>query len=377
MSTEQHPGFTIQPNILHGLRIFLHSQLFVTPPIPETPFTGQTVIITGSSSGLGLEAARHFYRLGAAKLILAARNPVKGEAAKADIVNSIHTRDNADANAIEVWPLDQTSTQSTLAFAERVKAELPRVDVVMLNAGVINDTFRLCEEGYEEVTQVNVLNTFLLALALLPEMREAKEKFQGSTPHLTVVSSEAHRLTRFEEINAPDLYERLNDEGCYSTQGRGVYPLPSPPFTLLTMNGCRYQVTKLLEVLLTRELVARLDAAGAVPRSTPPVIINMVNPGLCKSNLGVNKDNSQSLPLLARLGRRLLDRTTEVGSRTLVLAASAPTSSHGEFQSDGKQQDVEAWIYSDVGRRVQEKVWEQTVRILETRKPGILKEAGL
>jgi NAD(P)-dependent dehydrogenase (short-subunit alcohol dehydrogenase family) len=220
MSTEQHPKFTIQPNIIHSLRVFLYSQLFVTPPVPETPFTGQTVIITGSSSGLGLEAAHHFYRLGAAKLILAVRNTAKGDAAKTDIIASINTRNGADADAIEVWPLDQSSTQSTLAFAERVKVELPRVDVVVLNAGVINDTFRLCEGGYEEVTQVNVLNTFLLALALLPKMRETGKRFQGSTPHLTVVSSEAHRLTRFEEINAADLYERLNDEGSYSTQGR-------------------------------------------------------------------------------------------------------------------------------------------------------------
>lgn len=97
----------------------------------------------------------------------------------------------------------------------------------------------------------------------------------------------------------------------------------------------RYQVTKLIEVLFTRELIARLKSKTA---SAPFVIINIVNPGLCFSNL----DRSGSEPaLIVRIMRRILDRTTEVGGRTLVLAA-APASSHGEFQSDGANHDVES-----------------------------------
>lgn len=75
--------------------------------------------------------------------------------------------------------------------------------------------------------------------------------------------------------------------------------------------------------------------------------------------------------------RRLLDRKTEVGGRTYVLAASAPASSHGQMQRDGKNQDVEEWITTELGKRVQSKVWEQTVKVLEARKPGIVKESGL
>lgn len=73
----------------------------------------------------------------------------------------------------------------------------------------------------------------------------------------------------------------------------------------------------------------------------------------------------------------LLARTTEVGSRCLVHAASADSSSHGEYMSDGKNQDVESWIYRDVGKRAQKKVFEQTLKVLEARRPGIGKEIGL
>jgi NAD(P)-dependent dehydrogenase (short-subunit alcohol dehydrogenase family) len=355
MAPPQSLEFPIKPNLGRMIGRFLYSQFFRTPVYPTTSFAGQTVIVTGSNTGLGLEAARHFYRLGAAKLILAVRTVPKGQAAKEDIARSITSR--ADADSIEVWPLDQSSTPSTLAFAERVRTELPRLDVAVLNAGVNNPTFELSDDGYEQTIQINVLNTFLLALALLPKLNETKTNFPDSIPHLTVISSEAHRMTSFPEINTPDLYATLNDERAYAQQPR-------------------YQVSKLLEVLLVRELVARLKSAAGKSGNNerPPVIINLVNPGLCTSTLGLG-DTKPSL--LIRLLRRILDRTTEVGARTYVLAASAPATSHGEFQSDGGHQEVEAWIHTDMGRRVQRKVWEQTVRVLEMRKPGVLEGAGL
>jgi retinol dehydrogenase-12 len=209
--------FPIEPKIGAGLKLFFYSQLFVTPPIPEASFAGQTVIVTGSNVGLGLEAARHFYRLGAARLILAVRTISKGQDAKEEIVKSVKKR--TDADAIEVWPLDQCSTPSVLAFVDRVKRDLPRVDVFVANAG-INSKKWIIEEGYEQAVQVNVLNTFLLALTLLPILTETKTRFPNSTPHLTIVSSEAHRLTRLPEINAPDLYEKLNEEKSFSQQPR-------------------------------------------------------------------------------------------------------------------------------------------------------------
>jgi retinol dehydrogenase 12 len=216
MSAEQ-VEFPIETKLGAGVRLFLYSQLFVSPQYPKRSFATQTVIVTGSNVGLGLEAARHFYRLNCARLILAVRTASKGQAAKEDIVQSVKHR--TDPDAIEIWPLDQSSTESTLAFAERVKTELPRVDVLVENAG-INSKLWVMSEGYEQAVQVNVLNTFLLALSLLPKLNETKSNFPDSSPHLVIVSSEAHRLTKFPEINAKNLYEKLNDEKSFSQQAR-------------------------------------------------------------------------------------------------------------------------------------------------------------
>ena len=120
-----------------------------------------------------------------------------------------------------------------------------------------------------------------------------------------------------------------------------------------------------MEILLVREIVSHLNTSKS---ATPPVIINMVDPGLCKSTIDRNEPDRG---LVLQTMRSLIERTTEVGSRTLVLAASAGPESHGGFMSDGKTVDVESWIHTDMGRRVQQKTFDQTLEVLEARKPGI------
>jgi len=147
-------------------------------------------------------------------LILAVRTVSKGQTAKEDIVRTIKHR--TDVDSIEVWALDLTSTASTVAFAERVNKELPRVDVLVESAG-INSTTRSVSEGIEQTMQVNVINTLLLGLLLLPKLTETA-KFANAMPHLTIVTSEAHHLNKFSQINDPDIYESLNDEKSYNGQ---------------------------------------------------------------------------------------------------------------------------------------------------------------
>ncbi len=65
---------------------FLRSQLFVTLPYPNSDLSGQVIVVTGSNTGLGFEAARHFLRLNAAKVILAVRSIAKGEIAAKELL---------------------------------------------------------------------------------------------------------------------------------------------------------------------------------------------------------------------------------------------------------------------------------------------------
>lgn len=189
---------------------FLHSEVILTPPSPWPfrSFAGETIIVTGS--GLGYEAARHFYRLDCAKLILAVRTVARGNEAKHNIIHSVRHRTDG-ASAIKVWHLDLFSTGSTLAFTKRVTNKLDRVDRLIENADISPTHFDLVE-GVESTIQVNVLNTLLLALLLLPKLRETKVKFPTAQPHLTIVSSEVQNFKAVPESRAWDLYSSLSDD---------------------------------------------------------------------------------------------------------------------------------------------------------------------
>jgi retinol dehydrogenase-12 len=124
---------------------------------------------------------------------------------------------------------------------------------------------------------------------------------------------------------------------------------------------CRYPLSKLFEVLFVRELVKHTEK---VP------IITTVNPGFCKSELG--RDGAPFLALI-KFFRYLFARSTEVGSRTLLAGACAGEGSHGMYMSDCENQNVAPWIETEDGARVQKKVYEQTLAVLERIEPGISK----
>lgn len=313
---------------------FLYSQLFVHPTYPSRLFNGQTVIVTGSNTGLGKEAARHFARLGAAKVILAVRNTKAGEDAKAYIERTTHC---APAT-VEVWPLDLANYASVQAFATRAARDLERIDVLCENAGIATGTKKLAE-GHESTLTVNVISTFLLALLLLPKLKETARKYKTETT-LTIVSSEVHSWCKFPEQKEDSVFAALDKSDDLSE---------------------RYPVSKLLEVLAIRQIAPKLEGSG--------VVLNMLNPGLCHSELA--RDAGFGLTVL----KFFLARTTEVGSRTLVAAAVAGKASHGKYMSDGvvSEGDLSSFVKSEEGAKAGQKVWRELSGILEKVQPGVTK----
>lgn len=199
------------------INTFLRSQLFVSLPYPKSDFSNQTIIVTGSNSGLGFEAARHFIRLKANKVILAVRTLSKGETAAAEISNSTQT----PPSRIQVWHLDLSSHDSVKAFGDRVRT-LDRLDAVVENAGIMSYIFTLTE-GYESHIDVNVVNTVLLGLLVLPKLRESAKKY-GSTGRLVFVGSDLHLIAKFREQNTSgSLLEALNSKEAADMNDRSVY----------------------------------------------------------------------------------------------------------------------------------------------------------
>jgi NAD(P)-dependent dehydrogenase (short-subunit alcohol dehydrogenase family) len=229
---------------------FLKRQLFHTPPVPTASFKGKTVIVTGSNVGLGLEACRWLVQLEASQVILACRNVEKGKAAAKDI----QTTTSCSPETLKVWQLDMSSYASVMAFAEKAKTELPRLDVFLANAGVNKRTFKMTEDDEETIT-TNVVSLSLLAFLLHPKLQETATKFDTDT-HLTITASELYAVATFKERTAPEgkIFATLNDKSTAKMSDR-------------------YHVSKLLEVLLVKQMAAMFPVASS------KVIINCVAPG--------------------------------------------------------------------------------------------------
>lgn len=289
-------------------------------PPETTNLTGKTAIVTGSNTGLGYHASRQLLGLGLSRLIMAVRSVDKGEAAAAAL------RKDFPRAAVDVWELDMSSYESIQRFARRAGGpELSAaadgspggLDVAVLNAGIVNATFRTNPStGHEEVVQVNYLSTFLLAILLLPILKETARRPGGArTPgRLTIVSSGLAYAARLPNCARAPLLASFDDQ---DDEGR-----------LRWDPNERYAASKLLGHLFLARLATHLDPDD--------VVVNLVDPGFCKGS-ELHRDARGAVAMLLRVAKVLSARTLEVGASTYVDAAVVKgKETHGCFVMDWK-----------------------------------------
>lgn len=311
---------------------FIKNQCKTPLPVNERDLSGQVVIVTGSNTGLGFEAAKHFARMKPEKLILACRNQKKAEVALKEL------REETGYAGGDVWMLDQGDLSSVVSFAEKFNKDVSRLDVLVANAGISTSKYEATKDGYESTVQVNHLATALLSLLLLPKMAATKALPGANTPRLTIVSSETHFWSSFDEdlMKSDNFLETLASKD-YSNDAR---------------MGGRYMQSKLLNVFFTRSLASHLPLT-----SSAPVIINTVNPGLCNSSLMSSPDTPWYVVAATSAMTYLIARTTEVGSRQLVWAALEGTGEevHGAYCSDFGVEEPADLVLSNEG--LEKRIW--------------------
>ncbi|KAF7356347.1 hypothetical protein MVEN_00967000 [Mycena venus] len=319
---------------------FLPDQLFARLPVTRADLAGRTFLVTGSNTGIGLALAIHLARLNPGHLILAVRDLQKGELAKQEIVAQ-----TGFEGLLEVWKLDMADFASVKNFAEKANAILKRLDGAVLNAGIHASKWDVTTDGWEKTLQVNVLSTGLLAILLLPLLQSTTRlpppniNASQTPPHLTFTGSGALFLTKFAEKSAPKILEALNDEGQSNFKDR-------------------YSSSKLLDLFLARE-IARLPRAEGL-------VVNVVDPGLCISELGREVDlKPVVLFILMRLGW-----TTAKGALNLLYAVLTPTPP-GAYISAGEIRQPSSWSRSKEGIRIQKQVWEEMLDVWRGVAPAV------
>ena len=235
-----------------GFVSFMYRQFFFKPkPIPaDISLTGRTVIVTGSNTGLGLEAAKEIAAHNASHIVLGVRNLAKGEEARQELLSK-HPQCE-----IEVWELDSESFASVFKFGERVNG-LDRLDIVLLNAGTSKVEWVKSPSGHETTIQVSHLATALLSILLLPPL-QSTSKISRIPSRMTITSSEVHMWTPMKERSAPNILREMDEKNTFATPER-----------------CN--TSQILKVLWARESGSRVDSSQ--------VVINTVNRGLCWTSL--------------------------------------------------------------------------------------------
>ncbi|MBB5575109.1 MULTISPECIES: SDR family oxidoreductase [Rhizobium] len=164
------------------------------------PQTGRIAVVTGATSGIGYETAQALAGAGA-KVIIASRNERKG----AEVLAKIRAKTPGADVAFE--PLDLASLDSVARTAKRITASVPRIDLLINNAGVMAIPDRHeTEDGFEMQMGANYIGHFALNMRLLPKVLAA------ANPRVVTVSSLAHRSGK---INFDDLQSKKS----YSSWG--------------------------------------------------------------------------------------------------------------------------------------------------------------
>ena len=238
---------------------------FTTDHIPD--LSGRTVIITGANSGIGLAAAQALATAGA-RVVLAVRDPAKGEAAAADVPGTT-----------EVRPLDLARLDSVRAFAADWHGD---IDLLINNAGVMIPPLTRTVDGFELQFGTNHLGHFALTNLLLPQV----------TGRVVTVSSDAHRggAIDFDDLN----WERKRYRPWRA-----------------------YGQSKLANLLFTSELERRLTQAGS------PVKATAAHPGYAATNLQSHSGSRLTAFAMERIGNRLIAQDAAGGARPTLYAAVA------------------------------------------------------
>jgi NAD(P)-dependent dehydrogenase (short-subunit alcohol dehydrogenase family) len=232
-----------------------------TADIPSQ--AGRTVVVTGANSGLGLVTARELARAGA-RVVLAVRDPARGERAAATV-----------SGDVEVRRLDLADLASVRAFAAGWSGDL---DVLVNNAGIMMVPAGLTADGFERQLGTNHLGHFALTVLLLPHV----------TDRVVTLSSAVHKAGRID-LDDPHWQRRR-----YSPTGA-------------------YAQSKLANLLFTLELQRRLTASGS------PVRALAAHPGWAATELQ-GRTGTPQRPAM-RLGNALLAQSAEQGALPTLAAA--------------------------------------------------------
>ena len=268
------------------------------------------ILITGSSSGIGLQTAKELAGMGA-EIILVARSEDKLKEAVALVETATGNK------KLKYYLADFSSQKSIRAVAAQIKKDYSRMDVLINNAGGVFNEFKLSEDGLEMTIATNHFAYFLLTNLLLDLLKKA------DSARIVNVSSDSH-------------YRGKIDYESFKTN-KGYFILKA------------YEQSKLANVLFTAELVERLKGTR--------ITANSLHPGsMVRTGIG-DKGTTGFVKFVWGLASAVIGMSIEDGAKTSVYLASSSDVNGvtGRYFNKCKVQE-EAKLAKD--RNLQQELWK-------------------
>jgi len=260
-----------------------------TDKTPNQNLSGQTVIFTGGTDGMGRIAVERFAEMGA-NICLFARTPDKAQS----VIETLVAR--GDAGDFRIIQCDIGDLSQVRLAAETVMSLYGQVDYLINCAGANIADRRLSPDGFEMNFTINYLGPYLLTELLFEHL---KASGTSRIINLKSATQEVAKL-RFDDLQLTQNWSMLNS----------------------------YAQAKLCVVMHTRDLARRLKGTD--------VTVNSLNPGYIKTNLLRHSKSGYEALFMKLFGR--LASPTWVGGERIIAAAL----------SDEFRQHLGAYIYEDM-----------------------------
>jgi NAD(P)-dependent dehydrogenase (short-subunit alcohol dehydrogenase family) len=278
--------------------------------------TGKNVLITGATSGIGLEAAVTLATQGA-RLALVGRDPARTTQALEEV------KHRSGSSQIESFLCDFSSQTQIRKLSANVHSRFDRLNVLINNAGGVFKCRTVTEDGIEATFAVNHLGYFLLTHLLLDLLEK------GAPARIVNVASVGHKRGTLS----------FDDLGYL--HGYGIMKA--------------YNRSKLANVLFTRELARRLSGKG--------ITVNALHPGAVATRIW-NGAPLWTQPLLSIFKRTSMISPAAGGDTLTYLATSPAVEGKSGLYFEQNRPSLPAPLAQDDALAL--RLWDESERLVGT-----------
>ena len=240
-------AFSAMVTAVRDLRRPKHAE--VTPVPENVRIDGRTCLVTGATSGLGKAAAVELARRGG-NMILACRPGHEGI--------SQEIKRLSGSSDVELMEVDLADLRSVHRLCDQLASRRLRIDIALMNAGLMPPRARRAPQGFEMMFAVHFLSSRVMIDRWLQDGVICPSSQPGKTPRIVFVASEAHRSSHTVE------FDRLGTFTDYRMKDSLKH----------------YGISKLLLCTFATELSRRLN-----PGESVEVAVHSMCPGGIASNI--------------------------------------------------------------------------------------------